>query len=340
MLLSNISRAGSRLFIRSYANEIDRAVHLIGVTQAEAEVAFKQFKGVGVDVKLIEPENTSFMKSRFMEANMFLGTSNGDQLANFGEIHQLIIHITSGMARADVLKQKIVKLCLPPMQDEITPKTGVWEECLLKLYYAETEAYQELPEFLNLKKQFTEQENKDYYLSLLKAIGHVPNDKKVVYFVDADLFPHVIQYVEMVYARHDLNQDKFLDKCEALKAFPIYHDLIKQLTMEYKLSERQLPGVFIYLLKYGRPPKSPAEIFKFIGFINNPNKWDIKATRIDLGKIFNFIGDSIKEKPVPSTDNPIGAGPKPPDSSLAPVPENPIVTGCEESSSLPINLGL
>ena len=182
---------------------------------------------------------------------------------------------------------------------------------------------------LNLKKQFSEKENKDYYLSLLKAIGHVPNDKKVVYFVDADLFPHVIQYVEMVYARHDLNQDKVLEKCEALKAFPIYRDLIRQLTTDYKLSEKQLPGVFIYLLKFGRPPVSPLEKLKFITFINNPSKWDIQATRIDLGKIFNFIGESIKEKA------PAVGSTSVPDSLLSPVkPSEPIVTGCEEPDGL------
>lgn len=329
LLQSNIARTVSRVFIRSYAGDLVRATKLVGVTEAEAEVAFQQFRAIGIETQLIEPENKSFMASRFMEANMFLATSNGDEFVNFGELHQLIIHIVSGMKRAEILKSKIIKLCLPPQQGVITPRTAVWEDCLLKLYFTESQAYAELPQFSLLKKQFTETENKDYYLSLLKAIGHVPNDKKVVYFVDADLFPHVVQYVEMVYARHDLNQDMVLDKCEALKAFPIYHDLIKQLTLEYKLSEKQLPGVFIYLLKFGRPPKSPAELFKFIGFINNPNKWDVQATRIDLGKIFNFIGESIKQKPLPALQ-PFGATHEFYENPLPPKPENPVVTGCEQ----------
>ncbi len=328
---SNVSRAVSRLFIRAYAGDIGRALSLTGVTEPEVQTAFKQLRGIAVDTALILPSNTGFPASRFMEANLFLGTSNGDAYANFGEFHQLIIHIMSGMARADLLRQKIVKTCLPPQSAPVNSETAVWEECLLNVLYTENDSYLDLPQFLNMRSQFPEAENKDYYLSLLKAVGHVPNEKKVVLFVDIDLFPHVVQYVEMVYSRHDVNKDNILEKCEALKAFPIFRDLIKDLTQKFALTEKQLPGVFIYLLKFGRPPKTLAEKLKFFNFINNPEKWDVKATRIDLGKIFNFIGDSTNQKPAKPAPILNETLPTPGETATDEPsnPQVPLVTGCE-----------
>ncbi|OFZ31176.1 MAG: hypothetical protein A2622_00835 [Bdellovibrionales bacterium RIFCSPHIGHO2_01_FULL_40_29] len=347
---SNLGRAFSRLFIRSYAGDMSRVSKLKGVTVTEAEVAFKQFKSIAVDFEVIDISNETFMSARFMEANLFLATSNGDLYANFTEVHDIFLHILSGMARAKMLKERIIEACLPPQQDRISSKTGVWEFCLLKTYYNEMVmkdpatpyfgSYLDLPQMLQMRNQFSAQEVKEYFYSLVKAAGHVPNDKEVVYFEDADLFPHVLQYIEMVYARHDSNKDGVLEKCEALGAFPIFHDLIKELTAEYKLKEDQLPGTFIYLLKFSRPPKTLAEKFKFLSFINTPEKWVIASTRIDLGKIFNFIADETRAKkekaeaqqPPVTPAEPVAPQPpvtpvEPPAKRVGPPPE-PIVTGC------------
>lgn len=301
LILSNISRTISRTLIRSYAQDISRVQNLGGITVKEAELAFSQLIGTAKDLGLFKDVDPHFISSRFLEANLFLSTSDGDSLASFSELHNLILHIYSGLGRADMLRSKIIKQCLPPQNGNVLADIVIWEDCLLNFNRYETEAFSDLPQFINLRSQFSEAEAKGYYLSLLKAAGYVPNDKKVVRLADADLFPHIVQFVEMVFARYDLNRDQVLDKDEALDAFPVYHDLIKDLTNEYNLKEKELPGVFIYLLKYSRPPKTFAEKIAFKYFINNPSKWVIRSTRIDLGKVFNFIADSTKPKSSPLT---------------------------------------
>ena len=293
---SNLSRALSRIAIRSYATEAKRVDPLTGITLEEGNTAYLQFAGVIKDLGFLNSVDTQFISSRFREASLFLSNSDGTAVAGFAQLHHLILHIFSGVGRADMMKTKILKSCLPPQNDIATADLVVWEDCLLKFYATETEAFSDLPGFLNLRTKFTETQLKEFYSSLLKAAGHVPNEKKIVHLSDAALFPHIVQYVEMVFSRFDVDKDQSLDKNEALVAFPVYHDLIRELTKELKLTEADLPGVFIYLLKNGRPPKGILEKLAFITFIRNPDKWIIQSTRLDLGKIFNFIADSIKQK--------------------------------------------
>lgn len=80
-------------------------------------------------------------------------------------------------------------------------------------------------------------------------------------------------------------------------AYPVFKSTIKEMLKVIpngsKITDAQLPGVFIYLLKYGRPPKGLGETLKFLGFINDEKQWIIQSNRLDLGIIFNFIADSL-----------------------------------------------
>ncbi len=296
---SNLARALSRMIIRGYAGDADRARDLTGINLAEAELIFSHFRPAAIDLDFLEESNLTFIQSRFRESNLFLSPSNGDQFVNFAEMHQLLLHIFSGTARSSDVKNKIKQECLPQLTTPITSQTPVNEDCLLEVYAKEQAAFQDMPLFLQMKTQYTAEQMKEYYYSLLKAAGHVPNAEKVVYFTDVDLFPHVIQYIEMLYSVYDFNRDGFLRKDEAFAAFPVFKSLLAELVASFKqIKEEDLQGVFIYILKYGRPPKkeSIAEVLKFISFIRDKEQkgWDIQSTRLELGKIFNFIADATK----------------------------------------------
>ncbi|MBC7742498.1 MAG: hypothetical protein H7061_09885 [Bdellovibrionaceae bacterium] len=305
LFYSNAARAFARLFIRGYADDLERARNFSGVTLYEAQFAFNQFEPIAVELELVDA-NSSFVTSRFREANLFLSESNGDNLANFSELHQLALHIYSGINRAKDLKTKLVRACLPRAPEKISSHTSISEDCALDVYLAETESFEGLPQFLKMRDiqplpEATQM--RAHYLSLLKTVGHVPNEQKTIQFQDADLFPHVIQYIEMIYARYDLNRDNLLQKEEALKAFPAFKSTLKDAVKAYdKIKEDDLPGVFIYILKNGAPPKktSLSELLKFLGFIHQADQkdWIIESTRLDLGKIFNYIAEVTKAPPI------------------------------------------
>lgn len=305
LTLSNIARVIGRLLIRSYATDMTRVTQLSAVTEEEVQVAYTQLKPLAVDLDVVDVSNNTFVKSRFLEANLFLSVSDGDKLASFKELHHLIIHIFSGFARAGEIKKDIVKNCIPPDENGATAikgRTKVSENCLLQQYSTHVAGFTSMPKFSEMKTTYTTEQVQEYALNLLKAAGHVVKDDGTVFMSDADLFPHVVQYIEMLYARHDTSQDGLLQKDEALAAFPIFENLLAELVQSYKqIKPEDLPGVFIYILKYGRPPnpKSIGEVLKFVAFIKDKEQkdWTINSTRLELGKILNYIADATLNTP-------------------------------------------
>lgn len=301
VLFSNLARAGVHWFIQSYSNDASHIENITGLTQSEVEAAFNQFKGIVLDLDVIDAKTSgTFISSRFREASLFLTSSDGDTVISLNETHDLVLHILSGLFRANSGKDAIAKRCLPGFADELKSSTAIPEDCLLQFYLNETDMFADLPLFLSLKNEFTEDQRKEYFMNLLKAAGHVPNADKVVYLGDANLFPHVLQYVEMIYAGYDTNHDNRIDKDEALLAYPVFRDTIRTVavTLIPSFKEEMLPGTFMYLLKYGKPPKTLAEKLAFASFATNPQKWILSTTRLDLGKIFNTIAEATA--PVPA----------------------------------------
>lgn len=287
---SNAARTISDWIIQAYTADASRLANLTGITVEEANTAFNQFKAVAIDLDAIDAVAAdSFISSRIREASLFLTSSNGDLYTNLNELHDLTLHILSGLNRGQAAQKSIAAKCLPAATVVLGSMVEVPEDCLLNFYVSESAAFADMPQFLNLKTTYTEDQQKEFYMNLLKAAGHVPNEKKIVHLGDANLFPHVVQYIEMLYASYDSNHDNILDKDEALVAYPVFKETIRQVA---GVKDSQLEGTFIYLLKYGKPPKTLAEKLLFAAFVANPSKWIISTTRLDLGKIFNFIAEA------------------------------------------------
>lgn len=344
LITANITKTLARVLIRAYSGDIERVNNLTGVTLAEIQSGFDNLKRVAYDLELLDPSNPAFISGRFMEASLFLSVSNGDEYANFEEINHLVMHIFSGIKRGDDLEVLAMQKCLKAENKMMRKKSEFDETCLLNMYLEENDSFADLPEFLKLKTdkkedgspRYTPEMNKEYFFSLLKAAGHIPKENKTVFLADASLFPHVVQYIEMIYWRHDTNKNGLLEKDEALRAYPIFASLLTELTKtkRFFIKIPDLPGLFIYLLKHGNIPTVAAEMKPFLDFIKDykcgtpeaplvcQKGWEIQSSRHNLGKIFNFIAEASKPKPPtpPTPDDGTVAG-----GGAAPAPEQPVV---------------
>jgi hypothetical protein len=324
---SNFAKTLARVFLRSYITDKERFANLIGITLAETEAGFNQFKNVIYDIGLLSPNNPNFISGRFLEANIFLSVSNGDADVSFEEFHHLILHIMSGLSRASALDKLAQSQCIKAL-NESPLLTEFDQDCLMNLYLNENDAFSDMPEFLKLKMPggYTAEQNKKYYSSLLRAAGHVPNEQNTVLVKDASLFPHVVQYVEMVYDRHDANRDGYLGKDEATTAATtVFSDLIFSVVKK-KFKKPEYPGILIYLLRCGSLPVTEASQIKLLGFIRVPsckaNQWSqIKSGRLDVGLLIEAMA-GIKRATPPPPMTPADGEPVPPPVSAPAHPDD------------------
>lgn len=299
MLMSSVAATISRILIRSFSKDLARVKNLLGVTLAEAQSAFDQVRPLLVNMEILDPANTTFMASRYREANLFVSRANGDNYANYEEIHDLALHILSGLDRSKLIESRFLKTC--KIQSLLLNKNKkVKEDCLVKSYLNSNSGFEGLPVYTGLKLDTTEEGQKmilQYYQNLLIAAGHITNEEGTILISTASLYPHIVQYVEMLFYKYDRDRDGILTKDEALVAFPVFKQTIKDVIGNISggslVKEKQYPGVFIYLLKYGRPPKTTWEKLDFLSFVSNEDRWDLSTTRYDMAHVFRFISEAL-----------------------------------------------
>lgn len=292
---TNLNRTLGRLLIRSAITDRGRLDRYEGVNVSEAQVVFDWVKPVVIQAGLLDETNTTFVESRFREANIFSAHSNGDGYVNFAEMTDLVGMIISGIAINSMFRKDIELACVG--NAPIDFKTTVTERCLRKVYIEQTANYMTAtPEYTQFFKRVDMNDLEVFLENILKAAGHVPNKQNLVLLMDADLSPHVLQYLEMTIAKYDANKDGRISVLEAKAAFSSFRGLLKEVTKDQTLiKEKDLEALFMYILHYGKPPEGVSDfIFKWLPWKRNPEKWEaISADRRILGGILGTIADLV-----------------------------------------------
>ncbi|WP_413290987.1 hypothetical protein [Bdellovibrio sp. HCB337] len=297
----NLNRLISRTLIRGTTTSLDRLKKFEGVELKEAQVVFDLVKPVVVQMGLLDEKNTTFMESRFREANIFVAHSNGDSFMNFQETADIAGMIISGITVNNMFRKDVEAVCISPAKLKTDPVIA--EACLRKIYLEQTANYMTAtPEYLRFFKLLDLEDTAEFLQNILKAAGHVPNKQDTVRLVDADLAPHVIQYIEMTMAKYDTNKNGRINLAEAEGAFPSFKGILMELTKDQDLiKQKDLNALFYYILYYGQPPGGVKDfLFKWLPWRRDPEKWKvISADRKDLAAILGYIADQVaaaKEK--------------------------------------------
>lgn len=300
----NLDRAMSRIAIRSFVNEMSRITTYTGAKLEEVRFGFNELKVIFVQMGLLDPNNNAFGDSRFRDANLFTPHSNGDSLASYQEITDLVAMIWSGLNINSNLKKELQKDCLPDVQD---PKDGtlVMIDCARTSYkYSMAKYMTATPEYLRFMRWGeTNGELNDYITNVFKTAGYVPNKNKTGKWGDLSLAPHVVQYIEMLFARFDKNRDGYITTSEALKAFPLFKGLLLEFAQDQiksgSITEDDLPAIFCFMLHYGKPPETVKEklVFWWSWKGKSPDKWDVSAGRGALAQILGYVADKTAKVP-------------------------------------------
>ncbi|MNJ94666.1 hypothetical protein D3C87_123680 [compost metagenome] len=294
----NLNRAIARLATRAFAKDEARISEYSGLKLDELEGAFLKVKPLFVEMGLLEPSNTTFASSRFREANIFTPHADGNVLASHAEFTDIVGMIFSGLRLNTLLKEPLLKDCLGG-RAQVPSTTLVSVECAKKSYrQSMPDVMSSMPEYLNFMKKTSESRWSRYMSNVFKAAGYVPNKKGEAKIGDISLAPHVIQYIEMVYARFDKNKDGFISATDAVRAFPAFKGIIKELAQSSidsgDLKEKHLVDLFTFILRYGKPPETLVEKMRFAFFWRDKrDKWDTWADRSMLAQILGYIADQV-----------------------------------------------
>lgn len=292
---ANLNRALARVIIRSLAMDTSRIKNYKGLNLAELQAGFDKLAPLVVEMGLLDPANKGFASSRFREANIFTPQGDGNDLASLGEVADLAGMIFSGLTVNDMLYQGLMKDCFGGAQK--VPSTSVVKiDCVKKSYRASMPSLlSSMPDYLKYMSRASSSEWSTYMTNVFKTAGYIANSKQEAKLRDISLTPHVIQYIEMVFARYDKDRNGLITTDEALKAYPSFRGILVELA-DGAVDEEDLPAVFTYILYYGKPPETMMEKLRFALFWRGqPEKWNVKAGRSMMAQILGYIADQVNK---------------------------------------------
>ena len=293
----NMKRAIGRLIVRMSITSKSRLDSYEGVKLEELNSVYKAIHPILVQIGFIEKDNLAFAENRFRDANLFTAHGNGNDTASFQELGDLVGQMMSGLKINSLMKKDVVDRCLS-RHAKVDLYTTVSEKCLREVYNDRVDNYfRSSPEFLKFFSASSREDFSEYFGNLMKAAGHFPNAAGTVRLSDADMFPHAIQYLEMMIARFDLDRNGILNVDEAKSAFPSFRGILVELTKDQSLiKEKDLLALFTYIMHYGRPPEGVKDyLLKYIPWKRNPESWTVSADRLQFAGILGFIADSAEK---------------------------------------------
>jgi hypothetical protein len=286
----NLLRAGARWAIRAYGDP-GSADKLYGVTAAQFSRAFNDLRPGLVNMGLIEPNNTSFPASRFLEGNLFTPYSNGDDFLDYSEVGTLAVLILSGQTIYGQMKDSIQANCR--VKGIKSAYYGV--DCALEIVRRQSgKVFVSMPRMAKLL-----QGNKERNIALLDEVlrssGWVPNAQRIAKSTEIGLVPHVIQYIESLFRRWDRDGDGVLNREEALKAYPMFQALLRQVSGLD--DDEYVKAAYAFILVKGKPPETFWEKFEFAtSWVGKEDSWEIAADRYRISQILGFIADAVRAK--------------------------------------------
>lgn len=287
----NMVRAMTRLLTSSYSGDLKRIRGYEGLNQPEVEVAFNDLKGAAVDMGWLDPKNTTFVASRYQEANIFMPRADGVGLASFNELHDLFFSISSGLELNSQLQKSLRRDC--------GSGSTVAYSCLFSSYSrAFSTTLASMPDFLKFRTQSTPDVFSEFFMNTMKGIGYHggPDGRAPISYVA--LQPSLIQYIELIMTRFDINRDGVIVEREAKRAFPLFKDLLKVIVKKQlengSLKESDLLALYCWILQFGSAPETTMDGLMFLSYKDDPTTWDVRADRAKIAQILGYIGEKLR----------------------------------------------
>ncbi len=306
--MKNMLFAVIRLLVKGYAGDDERRLQMVGLTRSEVQDFYEDFRLLGEQIHILDPRSPRSGSRSFLEGKLFTYAGHGyEEFSADVQLKYLSLapgielfgFLISGGLTSRQLYYELAKpsLC-PPQEDypvDIFGDKELKKECIMP-YMVEhiQDNLDHLPEWQKYYRQLSLAEKNKFLESLLAAAKDPQLDPNWVEKPDLTGMIVVLQYIEAIFTRYDLNGDGILNESEINNAYPTFRGLIRDMAAQIGrplTSESDVRYVFNHILLYHQiPPGTWRDLIR-----KNFRLRDFHLTRLQLTEAFHMIIQQILE---------------------------------------------
>jgi hypothetical protein len=249
--------------------------------------------------KMSDPSLPSSAQARFLQANLFMPSSNGDNYVSLDEGSQYILYFLSIYHNAQRVDPAMNGVCQSYGLDVYgTPLMNA--QCFRTNYFANHAVFWDrMPLLTKYYESLSSTEQLDFQEAVETASRYYGYSDQCVGLGDVEGFGGILHYIETILERFDTNGDGLLSTDEAMDAFPTFQNELITAGKASGLSATNVgeqQAAFAYALAKGKLPKGgvTGDIeFVWWWIIEGKSRWNLKAGRNNLYKVLANISPPI-----------------------------------------------
>lgn len=262
----NITRVLMSAAMQGYSHEIARAGVLPQINESEIQELFTDLKSIGRDLGIVDVRSLQSGVRTFMEANIFLSVSDGNQYISLHEMAEWFETVMGAGRVADTIHEDLIK------EGGGGPRCGTGPVDVFGKMRLNAQCFREnvipifrsrmshLPNFMRALDEAEKRNELAVFLRTLELASRaLGNSDLPIESSDVRVMSPIIHYVEALFARYDVNATSHLETPEVWSVFPLIRPFIQKLAVDadgkpIKLSSGEEKAVYSWLLEVGKPP--------------------------------------------------------------------------------------
>jgi hypothetical protein len=275
----------TRLLVQGYATDAT-ANRWTGLTQDQIKSFFQDAHDLGVDMQLLEPKDDNLWQTSFSESNMFMVSALNDDFMSYSEVFDYLSYLLGGGKMSERMYSDAKENCAHIGIDGFNRPT-MDINCFRGRYGQKfASVHLELPWWVKTQADAGVGGWPAMEQSLEAAARTGGFSQDPISTSDITRMTMVMQYIESLYVRFDGDRNGLIDYNEAQKALPLFKALLA--SASGFTSDRKINALFMYILKYGKPPTSIVDKIYFqLIWLSSQSKWE--AVTADRLKLLNVI---------------------------------------------------
>lgn len=279
----NWQRAIIRGLMRGYAVQTspDGAT---GLSQEQLVLLANDWQALAQKLGLFEVGKAeATAKKIFMESNLFLPASNGNDRTEFAEAVQYLAYGVSGLHASGIIRDQMLDRCGAP-----GAPNKLDAQCYRATLYAQRRDFLvQLPIFLSDMGDDRSRFEEFFANVEYTTRGNVSDDPIARGDIVKELI--LVQFIETFFAKFDSTNDQRINVDETLAAFPVFKRSLDEIVRSgfgMRMNNDELLALFTFFFKYGKPPQSNlGGAIKFLNWRWTPERWSYNEDRRRVSKI-------------------------------------------------------